>query len=347
MTKRFGSGLGPGLVLVFCLSQAFRDVYFGHVFQDVDFFAVILIAFLLSTVIFTVIALLRAPHTVRKLRGHLRIVLVINVTTAIAWSCYFFALTSVEPSIVNTLHSGMGPLTVVALAALGVRSANLETIGWCEYFGFAGMALSLVGLWWVVASNSSSLPSTEPSGGLCGVALLLVSGSSITISLLYCKRLHDHGVSADVITAVRYIALILIAGGGVMHSGGLGGIATLDQAVTLSILATVLIVLPLYALQVGIALTAPLTANVLRSLGPVFVFALQQVDGRLAYSTPTLICVLVYSAAAIAANVAHGLRHGHSGEPSDSGKARDRRIGAPDVSFGRLPRLRLGVDPSG
>jgi hypothetical protein len=109
----------------------------------------------------------------------------------------------------------------------------------------------------------------------------------------------------------------------------------------------VLIVLPLYALQVGIALTVPLTANVLRSLGPVFVFALQQVDGRLAYSTPTLICILVYSAAAIAANAAHGLRHGRSGEPRDSRKARDRRIGAPDVSFGRLPRLRLGAGPSG
>ena len=51
------SCLGPVLVLVFCLSQAFRDVYFGHVFQGVDFFAVILLAFLASTVIFTAIPL--------------------------------------------------------------------------------------------------------------------------------------------------------------------------------------------------------------------------------------------------------------------------------------------------
>jgi hypothetical protein len=69
--------------------------------------------------------------------------------------------------------------------------------------------------------------------------------------------------------------------------------------------ATILIVLPLYAFQVGIALTTPLTANVMRALGPVFVFALAQVDGRITYSTPILIGILAYSAAAILSNIAH------------------------------------------
>ena len=67
-TSRF---LGPALVLVFCVSQAFRDVYFGHVFQGVDFFAVILLAFLTSTILFTAIPLLRDRSAFGKLRGHL------------------------------------------------------------------------------------------------------------------------------------------------------------------------------------------------------------------------------------------------------------------------------------
>ena len=54
--------LGPALVLVFCVSQAFRDVYFGHVFQGVDFFAVILLAFLASTILFTAIPLAARPR---------------------------------------------------------------------------------------------------------------------------------------------------------------------------------------------------------------------------------------------------------------------------------------------
>jgi hypothetical protein len=43
-----------------------------------------------------------------------------------------------------------------------------------------------------------------------------------------------------------------------------------------------------------------------RALGPVFVFALEQLDGRLHYSSPTLACILVYSASVIVSNIAHG-----------------------------------------
>ena len=88
----------------------------------------------------------------------------------------------------------------------------------------------------------------------------------------------------------------------------MAGVGGLDHLATLSLAATALIVLPLFILQVGIAQTAPLTAHVIRALGPVCVFALQQIDGRLVYSTPTLVCILVYSAAAIASNLAHGWR---------------------------------------
>ena len=317
MAKRHHIFLGPVLVLVFCVSQAFRDVYFGHVFQGVDFFAVILLAFLASTILFTAIPLLRDRSAFSKLRGHGRTVLMINLTTALAWSCYFYGLNHLEPSIVNTMHSGMGPLTVVILAAFGVRLAKTDHVGWWEYLGYAGIALSLVALAWIVISGNSGLAGSETTA-LLALAALLVSGASITVSLLYCKRLHDHGVNAEVVTSVRYVLLIAVAASVVWHKGGLGGIGSAGEAATLTALATILMVLPLYAFQVGIALTTPLTANVLRALGPVFVFALQQIDGRLTYSTPTLIGILVYSAAAIASNVAHA---GAKRRPSSSASA--------------------------
>jgi drug/metabolite transporter (DMT)-like permease len=299
--------LGPALVLLFCISQAFRDVYFGHVFQGVDFFAVILLAFMASTVLFTAIPLIRHPQSFAKLRGQGGIVLAMNLATALAWSCYFFGLSHLEPSIVNTLHSGMGPLTVVTLGALGAplaqMSAKTSRVGIVEYAGYVGIALSLIGLIWIALTGQSGLAVDQST--LLGLGALMVSGVSITVSLLYCKRLHDRGISAEVVTSIRYIVLIGIAAVVVWHKGGLGGVATAQDAAMLTVLATVLIVLPLYAFQVGIALTTPLTANVLRALGPVFVFALQQFDGRLHYSTPTLVCILAYSAAAIVSNVAH------------------------------------------
>lgn len=302
---RYQTWLGPGLVLLFCVSQAFRDVYFGNVFQGVDFFAIILLAFVCSTVIFTAVPLIRGPAAFAALRGHWRDVLAANITTALAWSCYFFALSHLEPSVVNTVHSGMAPLTVLAIGALGFRLAKAQSVGWAEYFGYAGIALSMIGLAWVVLSGHSGLSGDSDMMAALGLCALLVSGASITTSLLYCKRLQDHGVSAEVVTAVRYLLLIAIAAGMVWHHGGLAGIGSATQTIKLAALATVLMVLPLYAFQVGIGLTAPLTAQVLRALGPVFVFALQPFDSRLSYSAATLVFILAYSVAAVLSNLAH------------------------------------------
>jgi drug/metabolite transporter (DMT)-like permease len=299
---------GPFMVLIFCLSQAFRDVYFANIFQGLDFFVVILIAFGLSTLIFASLTAARSPGDFSKLRKHVRTAVAMNVTTALAWTCYFFGLKHLEPSIVNTVHSGMAPLTVIALAAVGIRLTQKEVVSRREYACYIGLTLSLVGLWWVVLSGHSGFQSQDAASSLLGLALLLISGSSITISLLYSKRLHDHGVSAEGVTAVRYLLIIAVAMGIEIFKGWPEGIRTSTQLATISIAATALIVLPTFALQVGVAHTAPLTAQVIRALGPVCVFALERYDQRLTYSWPTLACIIAYSTFAIAANIVHGWR---------------------------------------
>ncbi len=80
-----------------------------------------------------------------------------NLTTALAWSCYFFGLTHLDPSVVNTIHSAMGPLTVVVLGWFGIRLAQMPKVGWIEDLGYLGIAASIVGLWWVVLSGNSGL----------------------------------------------------------------------------------------------------------------------------------------------------------------------------------------------
>lgn len=177
-----------------------------------------------------------------------------------------------------------------------------------EYACYGGLALSLLGLWWVVLSGRSGLQSQDSGSSLLGLTLLLVSGSSITISLLYSKRLHDHGVSAEGVTAARYWLTIAVAAGFEASRGWPEAIGSFAPLVTISIAATVLIVLPTFALQIGIARTAPLTAQIIRTLGPVCVFMLEQSDHRVMYSWPSLACIIAYSGFAIAANLVHGWR---------------------------------------
>jgi drug/metabolite transporter (DMT)-like permease len=300
--------LGPLLVLIFTLSQAFRDVYFGGVFQKFDFFAVILLAFSLSTVMFAGMALVKSSGDFLAMRGQGVTILTANLTTAAAWSSFFFALTYLDPSIVNTIHSAMGPLTVVGLSAFGITLAKSGSIGRVECAGYAGILASVALLWWVVIGGHSGLASRSLSASIAGLALLSVSGVSITVSLLYCKRLQDRGVGAQALTAVRYIALILLAGAMTFWSGKFSNFNAVSEVATLSIASIALIVIPLYAFQVGIGRLTPLTAQVIRALGPVFVFALEQFDGRMRYSMPVLACIVLYSLSVIVSNLARGWR---------------------------------------
>ena len=91
-----------------------------------------------------------------------------------------------------------------------------------EYLGYAGMALSLVALGWVVLSGHSGLARRTRPWRCLALRRFSVSGASITVSLLYCKRLHDHGVSAEVVTSVRYVAADPGRGAGRAAQGGLG-----------------------------------------------------------------------------------------------------------------------------
>lgn len=299
--------LGPILILIFVLSQALRDVYLAHVFRSVDVFAVILAAFTPMALAFGALAAWRDPAGVKRLRAHWRVVVAMNVTTALAWTSYFFGLKAVQPSVVNALHSGMGPLTVVALGLAGWRIAGQDRWSRAESLCYAGLAASMAFLWFVVLDGRSGREDFSVAAALFGLLALLVSGVSITLSHLLAKRLNEHGVGANAVTSVRYLLIVAAAAAALIGGDRASGLAGAADWTSLATLATPLIALPLYALQVGISLTPPLTAQVLRALGPVTVFALELVDPLIVWSTPALIGLLLYSVFAVAAGAARGV----------------------------------------
>jgi hypothetical protein len=197
---------------------------------------------------------------------------------------------------------------VVLLSLLGMPIAPSRGLRRVEYACHAGVAASFALLCWVVLADRSGLRTQESPVTVAALALPFVSGASITISLLWCRRLNERGIGPGAVSAVRYlliVAVALLAGGGRGSAGATGDLATL-------VLATAaLIVLPLYALQVGIARTEPLTAHVIRALGPALIFGLELADGRIGYSGLVLLGIGLYSFFAIACNLARGWRAEH------------------------------------
>ncbi|MCI0431220.1 MAG: hypothetical protein L0210_11865 [Rhodospirillales bacterium] len=285
---------GPALVLAFVLASAGRDLWFGHVFQDHDIFAVAAVTFTTATAIFVAAALLRdADQLVRLLRAW-RLLLFINAATAAAWLSYFHALARLEPAVVNTLHAGIGPATIAAAAACGIHAAGQDPLSRNERRVQAGVLLVLAALVGIVLAGGAGFAPTSAGARLEAVAAALGSGVAITLALLATKRLNALGVGSDGVLATRFLAVVVVAGI-VASSRGTLGLALDADLLHIAAAGLLLIVLPIYFLQLGLARSAPITVEVLCAIGPVLIFAGQMVEGRVPASPWTLTAILAYA----------------------------------------------------
>jgi drug/metabolite transporter (DMT)-like permease len=286
--------LGLGCLFVFAVSQALRDTYFGSVFQSVSFFLVAIMAFGGSTIVFGLWAWCRDRRQVRALIGHVGLFFALNATTAAAWIMIFFALKNLEPAIVSTLYTGIGPTAVLALSALGLAMTKRPDIGRIEFAAHLGVLASLIAIALVAVLGQSGLSGPSVGTRLAAVALAVVGGILIAVGHMIARRLGDLGVGSVALMGLRFPLTLGIA---IIAEFALDQNLPRPDAEALPLLAATafaLIVIPSFFLQLGVARTSPLTVNVIRALGPTFVFAAQQFDGRLHFSGGTLACILAF-----------------------------------------------------
>jgi len=297
---------GPLLVFVFSASQAVRDIFFAHLFENHGFFDVVLIVFLSATAIGWIVLCLLEPHQISRLSRHWKSLVVISLATAVAWNCYFFALTHIEPAVANTLFSGSGPFIVILASFFTSDRERTYERRRLEQLCYAGLFATLVAIVIVAVSGRSGLDTTTPLAALLGSFSAIASGSLIAFSLLISRRLNEAGLTANAVMAVRFSLGVLVAAVIISVQKQPSGIALDWATLTVSIAALCLIVLPSYALQIGVSRTAPLTVQVIVSLSPLMVFAAQLLDGRTHYAPATLMCVIFYGIFILSANVLRG-----------------------------------------
>ena len=284
---------GPALVLAFVLASAGRDLWFGQAFQDHDLFAVAFVVFTAATVIFAALALWRDPSQFLRLLRAWRLLLFVNAATAVGWLSYFQALARLEPAVVNTLHAGIGPATIAVAAAWGVRAARQDPLHGTERWVQAGVLLVLGALVVIMLAGGAGFAPESMGQRAAALAAALGSGVAITLALLATKRLNALGIGSDGVLATRFLAVIVIAGGLAAGHGTLG--ADLESDLFRIVAGgLLLIVLPVYLLQLGLARTAPITVEVLCAIGPVLIFAGQMVEGRVPASSWVFTVVLAY-----------------------------------------------------
>lgn len=275
-------------LLGFAAFTATLDVYAGNQVQAHDPVTVAAISFTLVAVFFlgTDMARRGVAAALSPLRTSRYDVVANNITTAVSWLSMLYALKYLEPAVVNVTVFTLELVFTVPLSPLlrpgtsVLRTEIAVTSGFCVLIGV---------LEWGSFTGNSAVGKIGPAAAALGAILTAISAVSGTCTVIYSKRLSDAGHSAWSVLGVRFFVMIAVTWGVLAVTGDPRFVGTIVPSI---ILAVIGVGLPIYLFQVGVKYTEPITAQLLASLSPVFVFGLQFLDPRLSPSLLTLAAIV-------------------------------------------------------
>jgi drug/metabolite transporter (DMT)-like permease len=259
---------------------------------------------------------------------HWRTLLGVNVTSALSWIAYLLGIQLIEPAVAFAIFSGTLPLTGLVAAWLRVPYATPARSA-TELWGNVLIGVGVVALSVTTAVGLSGFVRGDLLVALFGIALVVASGVISMAMLLFSYRMNDVGVEPLTQFSVRFPLYILLSIAG--YAAGLDfkeAVPVGDIAFAVGV-GLVIMAFPLYAVQRAIALVPTITIGAVTALGPLFVFALQFIEGRVDYAPATLLCLLVYFAGALLATYGSARR---SGTPTEVAAR-----GAPSTAFSGPP----------
>jgi len=289
--------------VVFVGLAAVRDVYLGGLFQRVSPLLVAMVAFALCTLVFLPIGLVHSRDSLAVLRRRPHDLFWVNVTSAMAWLAFLYALRLLEPSLVQILYSGIGPLSVVGIDRHLPGAGPALPLTRAERPIYVGLFASLVFAAGVALGGLSGAGAQPVGVTALGVMLAASGGVAISVSTMLCRKLNDAGVTPGILLSLRYPVTMLSAA--VLASQSASGLPTALSIIdAFMAIASLLIVIPSYVNQVAISLASPLTVRVVLATGPVLIFFVQLIEGRLSASPYSLTAAVLYAVVAISAGLA-------------------------------------------
>jgi len=303
----------------FVLLEAVQYVFFGGLFQRMSAFQFGFWVFLITSSAFIAWSCWQRPDEVKLVLGNPRLLIAINVTAALAWVSYLGAVQLIEPAIAYTIGAGVMPLTAYLAWRWQVPEGE-PMRNRIEATGNVILLFSVFLLAVVTLLGWSGFVRGNVMTALAGVLLAIADGVLFTWLLIFCQRLDRIGVRPATVFGFRFPLYVVVAGvatfGGVEAGGGPGGDPGFRATLLVVIIGIILIVPPLVALQKAVALVSTLTIGTVTALGPFIIFGLQLVEGRVVYSTATMIGIALYSAGAVIAAIGAVRASAHTSAPT-------------------------------
>lgn len=294
------AAIGVIWAISFVILESVQFVYFGGLFQHMSSFLFGFLMFGITSIIFIGWTAWRKPHELRIAFANPKTLFAVNITATLAWAAYLTSVQLIEPAIAYTIGAGAMPITAFLAYKFGAKGGtplrnSIEAIGVGILFaGMVYLSIATIGGWSGFVRGGTPIAIT-------GILFAAADGALFTWMLIYCQRLDEAGVGPSSVFGLRFPLYVITAGCFVLGGVDARDPLPLPEIAFLVAIGLALTIPPLYALQKAVALISTLTIGTLTALGPFVIFALQMAEGRVSYSTITLIGLFIYFAGSLIA----------------------------------------------
>lgn len=291
----------------FVILESAQAVFFGGVFQDHDSFLIGGAVFGLTAAGTLVWAKVRTPEQLKIAWDNGASLFGLNLSTALVWIAYFFALQMIEPAVVFTVFSGLIPIAILVASACGTPEAS-PLRNRVEGVGLIAVVIGVGYLVAITLLGQSGFVRGGWTAAMAGLLLTCVSAVSLAAMMIYSQRLDRLGIAPIAQYGLRFPLYVMVALSAAWL--GLDGKGPVDPSELLAVIVIgfAIMAFPVFAMQKAISLMSTLTLAAITALGPLFVFLFQIVEGRVAYAPATMTGLMIYFAGAVLAAYG-GARH--------------------------------------
>ena len=249
-----------------------------------------LYCFLSSSILFGFSKLVTDRRTLQqKIKTHLRLVLLLNLSVVMTWGGLFYALKFLEPAVVGVVSVAIGPaLTLLIGLFIGSNRnvANSDKIISC-------LVLLVV---FIMLGNSflghSGITVTSLADRFWGVSSILLCAIGTVSYTIISKLLCNKGWFSTELLAIRNILMVIVSFA-IVYTNNIPWTVERDLIVPIILLVILGHLIPIYMIQKTIMLVSPLHVSLIVLSLPVFTLLLQYFDDRVSVSIATIISIML------------------------------------------------------
>jgi drug/metabolite transporter (DMT)-like permease len=280
--------IGASFLLLSALLMSVSQVYYANQVQAVHPFLFTGVSFFITAFLFNIIAFKQKKQSTVSTQSSIGDLIKLNGSSILAFMGFYYALKFIEPAIVSSLEMGVGPFfAIVVTAMVAKKKIQATRAQWIITFGtFAASVLLML----TALFGLSGVKVTNISDFSLGIMATILCGLGAVLCTIYSKKLSLSGWTSSSILAHRFYGIIIISF--IMTYDILPTyiVENIDWIVLVTIFG---VALPTFLLQKGIQYCEPFFVMMSLCFIPVCTFLFQIFDPRIAWSTPSLIGILL------------------------------------------------------